>query len=78
MIAAYAQHSHAKEALQLFQEMNLEGMIPDKVTFSAILDACASLAALEQGKRIHEHVVERGYESDVVVGTAIINMYGKC
>eukprot|EP00249_Psilotum_nudum_P028659 c38227_g1_i1 orf=3-233(+) len=76
MIAAYAQRWQGKEALQLFQQMQLEGAIPDKVTFVSILSVCAEQLALAEGKRIHTLISESGFESDVAVGIALINMYG--
>lgn len=78
MISAYAQDEHNKEALELFHQMQFEGVKPDKITFVCILNACASLAALEEGGEIHAAIVDSGYNSDIVVGTALINMYGKC
>eukprot|EP00249_Psilotum_nudum_P016665 c25935_g6_i1 orf=43-2346(+) len=75
MITAYAQHGYCKEALRLFRHMQLEGIISDKVTFIAVLDCPINLP---EGKLIHGHIVESGFESDVVVGNATIKMYGKC
>lgn len=78
MIGAYAQHKLEKDALQLFIQMHVEGVIPDKVTFVTILSVCARQAALAQGKQIHVHIVHSGLESDVIIGTALVNMYSKC
>ncbi|KAJ7561515.1 hypothetical protein O6H91_03G031200 [Diphasiastrum complanatum] len=78
MMAAYVQNGHAKEALECFHQMQLCGIKPDQVTFVSAIDACAVLAALEKGQEIHTAIVDRGYEGQVVVGTALVNMYGKC
>eukprot|EP01018_Ginkgo_biloba_P018849 Gb_21580 [translate_table: standard] len=78
MIAGYAQNGHASEALALFNKMQLQDIKPDLVTVVSILPACAHLAALQQGKRIHSFVLRHGFESDVVVATALIDMYAKC
>ncbi|KAJ7518408.1 hypothetical protein O6H91_21G067500 [Diphasiastrum complanatum] len=78
MIGVYVQHGHAKEALQLYGEMKREGVYLDKVATMSILDACASLSALEDGKRVHEYIVKREWTSVAVVKTALINMYSKC
>eukprot|EP00249_Psilotum_nudum_P014849 c25030_g7_i3 orf=251-1348(+) len=76
LIAAYSQNGHGKDALELFKQMQLEGMVPDKITFISILYACATLAALEEGKESHASIIESGFETDVVVGNALVNMYG--
>lgn len=78
MLEAYEEHGHTKDALQLFRAMQWEGVIPDKITFLSILGACAGLAALEQGKTLHANLMQRGFDVDEVVGTALVSMYGKC
>lgn len=78
LIAAYAQHKHSREALQLFEQMEIEGVIPDKASFLSILDACASHAVLYGGKQVHKCITYVGLESDSVLGTALVNTYSKC
>eukprot|EP00249_Psilotum_nudum_P016752 c25971_g7_i1 orf=321-1475(+) len=78
MIAACAEHGYGKDALQLFRRMHVEGVVPNKVTFVSVLNACPGEAAIAEGRLIHSRIVHDGVESDVVVGTAIMNMYGKC
>eukprot|EP01018_Ginkgo_biloba_P013574 Gb_33693 [translate_table: standard] len=78
MIAGYAQNGHSEEALKLFGQMQLEGMKPNSKTFASVLPACANLAALEQGKDIHDELVRCGFQSDVFVGNALVDMYAKC
>ncbi|KAJ7569148.1 hypothetical protein O6H91_01G063500 [Diphasiastrum complanatum] len=78
MIAGYAQNGLGKEALALYEQMKQEGVQPDKITFVVLLKACASLAALEQGKQLHSDIIERGFQSDVIVGNTLVDMYAKC
>lgn len=79
MITAYVQHGQDREALQLYRQLLLQnGMRPDKFTFSTVLMACTNLSSLVDGKTIHSSIIASGFESDVVVGTALVNMYGKC
>lgn len=78
MITAYTQNGHGKAALELFPQMKFHGFRPSKITFISILDACTSVVALEKGREVHALIVESGYEQDVVVGNALVNMYGKC
>lgn len=77
IIAAYTQHNQSREALELFQQMQLEGLVPDKYTFVTIMDTCASHATLMESKRIHAQALASGLQGDLVVGIALINMYGK-
>eukprot|EP01018_Ginkgo_biloba_P028267 Gb_24755 [translate_table: standard] len=78
MIAGYAQNGHANEALRLFDQMQQVDMKPDSVTMVSVLPACSHLGALQQGKWIHDYINRNGFESDVSVSTALIDMYAKC
>ncbi|MCO5579095.1 hypothetical protein L7F22_032947 [Adiantum nelumboides] len=93
MLSAYIQHGEGKRALQLFQKMHIEGVIPELHTFVFALQACsiltgnedASIAeglsatevALGIGLCLHEDTCRKGCSSDVFVGTALLNMFGK-
>eukprot|EP01018_Ginkgo_biloba_P001571 Gb_40472 [translate_table: standard] len=78
MIAGYAQNGHGEEALKLFRQMRLAGVKPNLKTFASVLPACANLAALEHGMEIHEHLLRSGFQSDVFVESALVDMYAKC
>ncbi|XP_031264835.1 putative pentatricopeptide repeat-containing protein At5g09950 [Pistacia vera] len=58
-------------------------MVPERTeigsfTFATVLSACASVATLERGMEVHACSIRACLESDVVVGSAIIDMYSKC
>ena len=78
MIAGYVQHGHCEEALEVFCQMQQLGTKPDQITYMSILNACACPTALERGKEVHAHIIDTGYEIDVCVGNALVNMYSKC
>ncbi|XP_057850517.2 pentatricopeptide repeat-containing protein At3g24000, mitochondrial-like [Cryptomeria japonica] len=78
MIAGYAQNGFVEQALETFKKMKLAGVKPDSTTFASILPACAKMRALEQGMDIHEIIKERRILSNVVVATALVDMYAKC
>ena len=44
----------------------------------SLLPAFSCLVDCEQGKRVHGYIIRSGLESDVSVGTALIDMYTKC
>eukprot|EP01018_Ginkgo_biloba_P030280 Gb_21441 [translate_table: standard] len=78
IISGYAQNDHANDALELYGQMQLAGVKPNSITVVSVLPACAHLAALEQGKQIHDYVNRNGLLSNVSVGNALVDMYGKC
>jgi pentatricopeptide repeat protein len=78
IIAGYSQNGHPFEALAFFNEMQVQGIKPDSFALVSVLPACAHLLALEQGKQIHGVAIRSGFESDIVVGTGLLNVYAKC
>eukprot|EP00250_Pteridium_aquilinum_P002969 c13255_g2_i1 orf=45-935(-) len=78
IITAYAQQGLGAEGLELFTNMRQQGVKPDRVTFIGVISACASIAALEEGKCIHACLLNDGLESDLQIGNALIHMYGRC
>ncbi|KAL8248785.1 hypothetical protein R6Q59_005653 [Mikania micrantha] len=43
-----------------------------------IFKACASLSMINYGKVMHSKSIKAGVESDVMIGTSVVHMYGKC
>ncbi|CAD5165903.1 unnamed protein product [Musa acuminata subsp. malaccensis] len=78
LIRAYAWTGPHEVALSLYYQMLDCGVAPDNFTFPFVLKACSALSALEAGRGIHELVVSTGWETDVFVGAALIDMYAKC
>lgn len=78
IISAHARHGDRKGAFRLFAQMERDGLLPNKFVYASILIACAHKAALADGKRIHARARSNGFESDVAVGSGLINMYSKC
>lgn len=77
IISAHAQHGSSETALKLFQDMRNEGLKPDAITFTSVLSACKS-PELELGEKLHKHITDSGFQLDVKLGNALINMYIRC
>ncbi len=56
MVLGHVKCSQGQEALELFQQMQQEGVQPNSVTFVGVLNACASVLALEVGRSVHEQI----------------------
>lgn len=78
MIAGYAQNGSGEKSLKLFKDMQLAGVKPTTKIFASVLSACGNWAALEQGVEIHEQIIRNGFQLDVIVVTALLDMYAKC
>ncbi|MCO5566473.1 hypothetical protein L7F22_020150 [Adiantum nelumboides] len=78
MISTYVEHGQGRQALKVFQKMLYSQVIPHESTFVSILSACICAESLTEGKWIHKYACSCGVELDSMVGTALVNMYGKC
>lgn len=78
IISGHVENGHNELALRLFTEMQTSSLRPDIYTVGIILPACARLATIARGKQVHAHSIRRGYELDVHIGAALVDMYAKC
>lgn len=75
MISGFARVGDFSMVHRLFSEMwGVEGLKPDDCTFVSLLKCCSSLKELKQ---IHGLASKFGAEVDVVVGNALVDLYGK-
>ncbi|RAL45212.1 hypothetical protein DM860_014622 [Cuscuta australis] len=78
MICGYIHNELLSKAMDLIWLMLHNGQRLDCFTLSTVLSACASVATLERGMEVHACGVRACLESDVVVGSALVDMYAKC
>ncbi|KAM6583562.1 hypothetical protein CsatB_010564 [Cannabis sativa] len=80
MVTGYAQNARPREALEVFKRMQTEEVETDVVTLIGVISACAQLGASNYAKWVRD-VAERsgfGPHENVVVGSALVDMYSKC
>eukprot|EP01018_Ginkgo_biloba_P019984 Gb_41801 [translate_table: standard] len=77
MLTGYVQRGHSEEALKFFSQMQHAVVKLDRFSLVSVFKACASLAAQNQGKQLHGSTVKTGFESDVFVGSALVDLYAK-
>ncbi|XP_057448582.1 pentatricopeptide repeat-containing protein At5g65570 [Lotus japonicus] len=78
MISAHVSHGKSKQAVELYGNMLVEGVLPDAYTFSAIFKAFSELGLVRYGRRAHGLAVVLGLEVlDVFVASALVDMYAK-
>ncbi|KAF5766974.1 putative tetratricopeptide-like helical domain superfamily [Helianthus annuus] len=78
MISGYVRAGKWVEALSLFRVMQAEKMKPCAFTLVSLLNALAQLGALKQGEWVHDYIKRNKVELNVILTTALINMYCKC
>ncbi|KAL8125663.1 pentatricopeptide repeat-containing protein At4g33170-like [Apium graveolens] len=77
MIDGYITNGDFEEALLAFRKMMNEGMVVDQHVLSTTLRACGALKAGNVGNSLYSIVLKLGYESHIIVGNALIDMYSK-
>ncbi|KAM7254884.1 hypothetical protein ACFE04_020125 [Oxalis oulophora] len=78
MIGACTESGNASEALAMFDRMREEGVVPDKINMVAVVNACANFGSMHKAKTVHEYICRQRFSFDVILGSAMIDMYAKC
>ncbi|XP_071716805.1 pentatricopeptide repeat-containing protein At1g25360 [Rutidosis leptorrhynchoides] len=58
MIAALGQHGHGAQAVDLYEQMLKEQIVPDRITFLTILTSCSHAGLVDQGQRYFNSMFE--------------------
>ncbi|GJX09313.1 putative pentatricopeptide repeat-containing protein [Tanacetum coccineum] len=78
MLWGFRNNGQSVEAMNLFDQMYLDGQEMDDVTFLSAIQACSDLRDLDKGKWIHHKLVTNDVLKDTYVYTALLDMYAKC
>lgn len=78
MVLGFAFNGFYEEAIGYFCLMRDSLHLCNNFTFSVVLKACVGLMDLNKGKDVHCVLKKMGFETDVSVANALIDMYGKC
>ncbi|XP_077226250.1 pentatricopeptide repeat-containing protein DOT4, chloroplastic-like [Tasmannia lanceolata] len=79
MISGYGLNGYPVIALELCSLMREEkGTRLDEVSMKIVLPICGQLGEIEVGKSVHAYMVKLGLSLDLVLRTAVMDMYAKC
>ncbi|XP_074321325.1 pentatricopeptide repeat-containing protein At2g22410, mitochondrial-like [Silene latifolia] len=78
LINGYVHCGKPCEALNLFEEMKLNGVKPDEVTMIGMVASCAQLMDLDRGVEFHQLIWEYGLDFTVPLCNTLMDMYSKC
>ncbi|CAK9139151.1 unnamed protein product [Ilex paraguariensis] len=78
VIGGFVRCRRISEAMKHFHQMQMENVNPNEVTVVSILSACAQVGALDMGKWLHSCIDRSKLGLNVVVETALVDMYSKC
>ena len=78
LISGHIQNECSDVALNLYREMRDNNISPDQATFVTVLQACALLSSLHDGREIHSLIFHTGFDLDELTSSALVDMYAKC
>ncbi|MQL92183.1 hypothetical protein Taro_024807 [Colocasia esculenta] len=78
LISGFARDDLASEAFHWLRLMQVDGVKPDTVSLCTILPLVSQSAILKLGLGIHAYAIRRGFELDLFVASALVDMYAKC
>lgn len=78
LLKAYCEHSTLLDSLSVLSAMRVYGAAADEYTFPPLIKCCSDELAIRTGVGIHGLSIKFGVESNVFVGSSLIDFYGKC
>lgn len=78
IIGGHASNNAERDAFSLFNEMRRNNVRENQSTFASILTACSCLDLLAYGQQIHSSAYKIGVIKDLIVASALVDMYSKC
>ncbi|CAN4104504.1 unnamed protein product [Withania somnifera] len=65
------------KAMKALNSLQTHKIWADAVTYSELIKCCLARGAVEQGKKVHQHVFSNGYEPKTFLINTLMNMYVK-
>ncbi|CAI8596622.1 unnamed protein product [Vicia faba] len=78
LISCYEQNGMCEEALVLFVNMNVCGVMVDEVVMVTAISACTSLSVVLMGRSVHGLAAKVGIQDYVSLQNALIHLYSSC
>ncbi|XP_071703465.1 putative pentatricopeptide repeat-containing protein At1g64310 [Rutidosis leptorrhynchoides] len=77
-ISGFSQSGEYHKALVYFKKMNSKGIKTDSILLATVLSVTAQLVTLAKGVEIHGYAIRNNLDSEIMVSSALIDMYSKC
>eukprot|EP01018_Ginkgo_biloba_P002731 Gb_33134 [translate_table: standard] len=74
-VRSLCKQSRLKEALHILHFMDRR---VDTCTYASLLQLCIKKKALPEGKFVHAHMNDRGFNADRCLRNTLVNLYAKC
>lgn len=78
IIGGFSMHGKSKEAIEIFEQMKLEKVSPNKVTFIALLNACSHGNMVDEGRGYFESMTSfYGMEPEIEHYGCMVDLLGR-
>ncbi|KAH7299644.1 hypothetical protein KP509_24G022000 [Ceratopteris richardii] len=77
LIDGYSEYGYGVKALSCLQQMQVEGVCPNALTYDCCVSACGYISDLGTGQQLHIEIVKKGYEKDHFIANSLLDLYGK-
>jgi len=77
-VLALCRDGFIKEAVETLHRSKHRGFRADSRTYASLLQGCADMKLLEEGRKVHDHMIKCGFEPEIFVSNNVITMYAKC
>ncbi|KAH7314438.1 hypothetical protein KP509_21G003100 [Ceratopteris richardii] len=78
IIAGHVDFGHYHRAIELYIIMHMEGFCPTTSVLASILNACAHLAIVDEGRLIHDLITKLNFPNELYVENSLLFMYARC
>ncbi|KAL6960238.1 Pentatricopeptide repeat-containing protein [Sarracenia purpurea var. burkii] len=77
LLSGYSRNGLVDQAIEIFFQMQAEGIRPNPFTFATVLGALAVDGAIDKGMQVHSMIIKKGFEATTFVSNSLINIYSK-
>ncbi|XP_015892169.3 putative pentatricopeptide repeat-containing protein At3g25060, mitochondrial [Ziziphus jujuba] len=77
MLTGFVQSGRPVEALEIYKQMQMEGMKTDGVVLLGLVQVGAKLGVSKVGLSVHGYLIRRDHPMDVILQTSLVDMYAK-
>lgn len=78
LLSTCVEQGRGERAFWIYRQIQKQGVVPDDVTITCMLQACTSTGSLRQCKQIHFSIVCAGCDQLSSVSVTLIHAYGSC
>ncbi|KAJ0113274.1 hypothetical protein Patl1_01353 [Pistacia atlantica] len=77
LISGYGMHGRGEKALELFTQMQEEGVEPNHITFTSVLSACSHAGLIDEGRKCFADMTKLSVKTEVKHYACMVDMLGR-